>query len=64
MALAAIIEANGQTITDYGFPYLQQNPQLLQNPYVAPSWFGFAKEDDRKAAQKKFREWQDKQKKK
>jgi hypothetical protein len=64
VALAAIIEANGQTITDYGFPYLQQNPQLLQNPYVAPSWFGFAKEDDRKAAKKKFEEWQAKQKKK
>jgi hypothetical protein len=64
VALAAIIEANGQAPTDYGFPYLQANPQLLHNNYVAPNWYGFAKDADRDAAEKKFREWQKKQAKK
>jgi hypothetical protein len=63
VVLAAMIEANGQSVTDYGFPFFQNN-QVVRGNYMAPNWYGFAKDDDRKAAQKKFREWQDKQKKK
>jgi hypothetical protein len=60
VVLAALIEANGQNPGDYGFPYLQAN-QIQRGGYVPPSWYGFAKNDDRQAALKKFREWQSKQ---
>jgi hypothetical protein len=63
VVLAALIESNGQNPADYGFPYLQQN-QIPQGGYVAPSWYGFAKNEDRQAALKKFRDWQGKQPKK
>ncbi len=65
VALAAVIEANGQSPTDYGFPYLQANPNVAaRGGYVAPSWYGFAKDADRTEALKKFRDWQGKQAKK
>jgi hypothetical protein len=62
VVLAALIEANGQVPTDYGFPFLQAN--RVNGPYVAPSWYGFAKDPDRIEALRKFRDWQGKQAKK
>jgi hypothetical protein len=62
VVLAAMIEANGQQVTDYGFPFFQNN-QVMRGNYMAPNWYGFAKDTDRKAALDKFREWQKKQKK-
>jgi len=63
VALAAMIEAYGESPAAYGFPYLQQN-QIARGNYVAPAWYGFAKEEDRAAALKKFREFKAKQAKK
>jgi hypothetical protein len=63
VVLAAMIEANGQSVADYGFPYFQAN-QVARGNYIAPNWYGFAKDTERQAAIKKFREWQAKQKEK
>jgi hypothetical protein len=62
VVLAALIEANGQSVTDYGFPYFQNN-QVGRGNYMAPNWYGFAKDTERQAAVQKFRDWQKKQKK-
>jgi hypothetical protein len=62
VVLAAMIEANGQSVADYGFPYFQNN-QIGRGNYIQPNLYGFAKDADRKAALDKFREWQKKPKK-
>jgi len=62
VVLAALIEANGQSVTDYGFPYFQNN-QVARGNYMAPNWYGFGKDTERQAAVQKFRDWQKKQKK-
>ncbi len=64
IALAAIVEANGESPVDFGFPYLQANPQVLRNPYFSPQWYGFAKDEDRDTAIKKWKAWQEKHDKK
>jgi hypothetical protein len=62
VALAAMIEVNGQSLADYEFPFFKNNPAARGN-YMAPNVYGFAKDADRKAALEKFRDWQKKQKK-
>jgi hypothetical protein len=60
VALAALVILKGQSLEPYEFPFMKQNPQLLKqdmaNLQLPAVWFGFANEEARAVAQKKYRE--------
>ncbi len=60
VALAALVILHGQSLEPYEFPFLKQNPHLLkQDPatfQIPAVWLGFANDDARAVALKKYRD--------
>jgi hypothetical protein len=60
VALAALVLLKGDSLEPYEFPFMKQNPHLLKqdlaNLQLPAVWFGFANDEARAVAQKKYRE--------